>query len=315
VACTTRPRASGTSEPVITATRLDPLTPTTIAALAVRALQEEALLSPKPGLVDRRGSGSHSDMDLPMLLRSAESLQDTFRELALAGSRFPIGQHLRDRIGVLGRMGEATMLEATGGVNTHRGALWTVGLLVTAAGSARAGSTTAVVDVPARAGALARIPDSAGDRPQSSHGQRAMRAYGVRGAAGEASAGFPSIARVALPTLRASRSHGEGEDRARLRALLALVAAVDDTCVLHRGGSEGLRWLQRSARRVQRARRFDSALERLVVRTERRGLSPGGSADLLAGAVFLDSLDRSRDSGPIPVHSSSASREPVHAHL
>jgi triphosphoribosyl-dephospho-CoA synthase len=261
------------------------LTPDAIAALAVSALREEALLTPKPGLVDRNGQGSHPDMTLAMLLDSADSLFDTFAHLARAGAEEPVGQGLRDRVGVLGRAGEALMLRTTGGVNTHRGALWTTGLLATAAGAAQAET-----DIFRIAGALAAIPDSAAAPSSSSHGQLAVRTYGVPGAVGEAAAGFPHIRLNALPTLRSNLAWGETVERAQLRALLALVATLDDTCVLHRGGAAGLRWMQASARRVQGAGCFDSALSRFVARAQRRRLSPGGSADLLSGAVFVDNL-------------------------
>lgn len=262
-----------------------PPTPDTIAALAVSALREEALLTPKPGLIDRNGQGSHPDMTLAMLLDSADSLFDTFADLARAGAGEPVGQSLRDRVGVLGRAGEAQMLQATGGVNTHRGALWTLGLLATAAGVA--GSEADIFRI---AGALAAIPDSAAAPRPSSHGQLAVRTYGVSGAVGEAVAAFPHIRLNALPTLRSSLARGETVERAQLRALLALVATLDDTCVLHRGGAAGLRWMQASARGVQGTGRFDSALSRFVARAKRRRLSPGGSADLLSGAIFVESL-------------------------
>ena len=112
-----------------------PLTSRAIADLAVAALRAEAELTPKPGLVDRRGSGAHTDMDLGMLLASAEALHEGFAECARAAQEMPLGVELRARLGVIGRMAERQMLAATGGVNTHRGALWALGLL--AAGVAR----------------------------------------------------------------------------------------------------------------------------------------------------------------------------------
>jgi len=275
-------------------------TPDTIAALAVSALREEALLTPKPGLVDRNGQGSHRDMTLAMLLDSADSLFDTFAALARAGGDEPVGQSLRDRVGLLGRAGEALMLRATGGVNTHRGALWTLGLLATAAGA-----TTSETDMFRITGNLARLRDSAGRPSSSSHGQTATRMYGVSGAVGEAAAGFPHIRRVALPELRASLAAGETRERAQLRSLMTLVATLDDTCILHRGGASGSRWMQASARGVLTARDFEGALGRFASRAERRRLSPGGSADLLSGSIFVDSLH---------LPPSAVSEEHAHAH-
>jgi triphosphoribosyl-dephospho-CoA synthase len=277
------------------------MTPTFLAELAVDALKAEALLTPKPGLVDQHGSGGHSDMDLPMLLRSADALFDTFRDLAAMGASELDPQHLRDRVGMHGRIGEAMMLDATGGVNTHRGALWTLGLLVTAAASANTED-----DVFRRAAAIARTPDSAGTPAPSSHGQRAMRQYGVVGAVGEATAGFPHIVRFALPELRRSLAHGSSGEGARLRALLALIAMLDDTCILHRGGIEGLRWMQVAAKSTLASPHFEAQAEIFCRRADELSLSAGGSADLLSGAIFVHTLESVR----LPIR-----QEEVHAYV
>ena len=108
-----------------------------LARLAVSALQREARLTPKPGLVDARGPGAHTDMDLPMLLASAEALEPFFAQIADAAASLAWDVALREEIGAVGRSGEAAMLATTGGVNTHRGALWTLGLLVAGAAHAR----------------------------------------------------------------------------------------------------------------------------------------------------------------------------------
>jgi triphosphoribosyl-dephospho-CoA synthase len=267
-----------------------PLTATAIAELAVAAIRAEADLTPKPGLVDQRGSGAHTDMDLAMLHASADSLHNAFAECASAARQSVLGPELRTRLGEIGRAGERVMLEATGGVNTHRGALWALGLL--SAGAALGGELTGAVDVAAR---LALIPDRY-TTATTSHGAHARRRYGVSGAAGEAQAGFPHIRLHALPALRAARRSGAEEGSARLTALLALMATLDDTCVLHRGGREGLRAIQTGAQAVLNARgigttqgrRHFTALDDLCLT---RRLSPGGSGDLLSATVFLDALD------------------------
>ena len=153
------------------------LTDDAIAQLAVSALRAEADLTPKPGLVDQRGSGAHSDMNLAMLHASAEALRSSFTECAAAARQLATGPDLRAAIGVIGRAGEQDMLEATDGVNTHRGALWALGLL--SAGAATEGGVTAAIDVASR---LASIPDPAADGQTLSavsHGARARRRYGV----------------------------------------------------------------------------------------------------------------------------------------
>jgi triphosphoribosyl-dephospho-CoA synthase len=267
------------------------LTSTTIADLAVAAIRAEADLTPKPGLVDQRGPGAHTDMDLTMLHASAESLRTGFAECASAAMQLAPGRELRARLGEIGRTAERDMLAATGGVNSHRGALWALGLL--SAGAALGGGLAEAVDVAAR---LAAIPDRHTTGAPKSHGAHARLRYRVSGAAGEARAGFPHVRLQALPALRAARRSGADEPTARLEALLSLMATLDDTCVLHRGGSAGQRALQAGARAVVAAggfrtsagRRCFTALDDMC-RTRR--LSPGGSGDLLSATLFLDALD------------------------
>jgi triphosphoribosyl-dephospho-CoA synthase len=109
-----------------------PLDARRLGALAAQALREEAMLTPKPGLVDRRGSGAHADMDLALLLRSADALEPHFVRVAESAATMPFGAALRARLGRIGREAEVAMLATTDGVNTHRGAIWALGLLVAA---------------------------------------------------------------------------------------------------------------------------------------------------------------------------------------
>jgi triphosphoribosyl-dephospho-CoA synthase len=122
------------------------------------------------------------------------------------------------------------------------------------------------------------------------------RRYGVAGARGEARHGFPHVVGVALPALRDARESGRPERVARLDALVALVANVDDTCLLHRGGRAALRDARTGARAVLEAGGNGTAAGRRALRSLEAALlghnaAPGGSADLLAAALFLDALD------------------------
>ena len=251
------------------------LTAERVAGLAIAALHAEIDLTPKPGLVDRRGPGAHRDMSAALLHNSADCLYLPLLECVRAGADFAVGTALRARIGVIGRTGEAVMLAITGGVNTHRGALWALGLLSTAVGVGAA-STAEILDTAAR---LARITDPAAPPPAPSHGAIARRRYGVTGALGQAQSGFPTVTEHGLPALRAGGP---------TRALLALMAHLDDTCLLHRGGPAGLKDVQRVARAVLAGTASFDDLDRLCTT---RHLSPGGSGDLLAVTLFLDALD------------------------
>jgi triphosphoribosyl-dephospho-CoA synthase len=265
-----------------------------VADLAVHALLEEAELTPKPALVDRRGGGAHDDMDLGMLFSSAYALRPTFRDLATRAYGCTPSRRLREELAAIGRRGETTMFAITGGVNTHRGAIWALGLLTAAAAMAPAGAPPA--DIAAFAGRVASFPDHCAPT-EVSHGSLVTRRYGVAGARGEARRGFPNVVGIALPVLRATREAGQPERLARLDALVALIAHVDDTCLLHRGGRPALRDAQAGARAViavggnatLAGRRAVRSLEMTLLR---HNASPGGSADLLAAALFLDALDR-----------------------
>jgi triphosphoribosyl-dephospho-CoA synthase len=262
-----------------------------LADVAVWALREEVLLTPKPALVDRRGNGAHRDMDLPLLLRSAVVLKPMFVRVAEAAMKLPPGTPLRERLGRIGRDGEAAMLAATGGINTHRGAIWSLGLLCAAAASAGRACDDAAA-ICERAGRLARLPACASATP--SHGRAAFLRHGARGARGEAEDGFPHVHDVALPALRSARCHGSSEADARLQALIALIARVDDTCLLHRGGRSALDAAQRGARAVLDAGvetvRGKAALHELERELLERNASPGGCADLLAATLYVDRL-------------------------
>lgn len=269
------------------------LRPARLADFAVSALVDEAKLTPKPGLVDQRGSGSHRDLDLAAMLRSAESLRVAFATMARISQSAAPDAALRERLAVVGRYGEQEMLLATGGSNSHRGSIWALGLLI--AGAAIDGSGEAST-VAARAGAIARHPDRFAPNPQS-NGAKASARYGVSGARGEAMAGFPHAVKIGLPVLRSGRHKGLTEDEARIDALIAVMASLDDTCLLHRGGRLALDAAKTGARDVLAAGGFGSNAGRSAFAIlERRlldlGVSPGGSADALAATLFLDRIER-----------------------
>ncbi|GAB3481540.1 triphosphoribosyl-dephospho-CoA synthase [Azotobacter salinestris] len=275
------------------AARLRPSLAERLADLAVQALIDEADLSPKPALVDRRGSGAHRDLDLKLMHASARALWPAFHAMAEAGDA-ELGLPLRETIGRLGREGEARMLAVTGGVNTHRGAIWALGLLVTAAAlEPQQGSAE---QVSLRAARLAWLEDRQRPAQAPSHGERVRQRYGVRGAREEARCGFPGALQHGLPQLRRSRAAGFDENHAQLDALLAIMAQLEDTCVLHRAGLEGLACMQHGARAVLDAggsatlagRRCLKALEHDLLALN---ASPGGAADLLAATLFLDRLE------------------------
>ena len=261
-----------------------------LADLAVDALIDEADLSPKPALVDRRGNGAHTDLHLGLMHASALALWPAFKEMAEAALEIgDVGVPLREAIGRIGREGEQAMLVTTNGVNTHRGAIWALGLLVTAA----ALKPKSIALCAAR---LALLDDRYAPTPLS-HGAQVAQRYGARGAREEAQLGFPSVLQRGLPQLHKSRANGHGEQNARLDALLAIMTELADTCVLYRAGEPGLQAMQAGAQAVLDAggsaslsgrRRLHELDQQLIA----LNASPGGAADLLAATLLLDRIER-----------------------
>jgi triphosphoribosyl-dephospho-CoA synthase len=265
-----------------------------LADVAMDALIDEATLTPKPALVDRRGAGAHSDLDLNKLLCSARALRDTFLRMAQCSVGRRADHALRAQLAQLGREGEIEMLAATGGSNAHRGAIWALGLLVAA--SASGGADMTPHELATLAGRIAALPDSNASSRES-NGIRAGRRYGVSGAKGEAIAGFPHVIDVGLPALWKARATGGTETCARLDALIAIMASLDDTCLLHRGGLPALTTAQLGARTVLALGGSSTpdgwrALLTLDCKLRQLNASPGGCADLLAACLYIDRLYR-----------------------
>ena len=264
-----------------------------LSKLAWQSLIAEAELTPKPGLVDGRGSGSHSDLSLDLMRRSADAIAPYFTRMALASAEAQIDTSLRAVVAGIGRQAEAAMLRATSGSNAHKGAIWILGLLLCAASLSEDSRPELVAE---SAGYLARLPDRA--RPQVvSHGDVVRERYGTAGARGEAYVNFPHVVKIGLPALKAARTSGRTERDSRLTALLAIMSHLDDTCVLYRGGPEAQRIVHKGAARVIKlggpgSPKGNAALIALGQELVSRCISPGGSADLLAATLFLDALER-----------------------
>jgi len=260
-----------------------------LARAAVQALADEAELTPKPALVDLRGSGAHHDLSLRLLIRSARTLEPHFVLMAAAAYCHASDISLRKRLGLLGREAERAMMNTTGGVNAHRGAIWGLGLLVAATSQ---NADMRAESICRRAALIAALPDS-GAIPQPTNGARVAERYGAGGARVEAQSGFPHLLNAGLPALRQGRMRGLGEPHARLDALLAIMTTLEDTCLLHRGGRKALTVAQTGAARVLANGGSSTVDGQEALRHLHESLmalwsSPGGSADLLAATLFVD---------------------------
>ena len=274
-----------------------------VAREAHRAIVREARLSPKPGLVDERSSGVHRDMDLSLLLASADAIAPYLAHCTkLAAQRAMRGidcpRALMGRLRAIGIEAEKAMFSVTKGVNTHKGMIFSIGLLCGAAGTLIGqGRELKPRDVCEMAARVAKgVSDHFYSLPPSSRtkGEENFLNYQSLGIRGEAENGFQSVLGKALPELARARVRFD-DDFAAIRALLALMTVVDDSNVLYRAGSEGLRNMQQLAKQVLDSSWPDGAnSEDLFAQLEdfckHLSISPGGSADLLAVALFLDAI-------------------------
>lgn len=274
--------------------------PTTapLGALASEALRVELALDPKPGLVTPTRRGSHADMDHTTFIASIAALDAYFVDCAVLGAARVEFAELRERAIVA----EKEMLAATGGVNTHKGAIFTLGLLTAAAGWRAAhhlaAPTVSLGKIVGRlwGAALVAHGTQMPNHGPLSNGQRALLLHSVPGAREHAAAGFPTLFTITLPALRQAMSRAAGPDSACLHALLTTMAVLPDTNLVHRGGPDGLLWAQQASERFVAGGSvfvpgWQRKLERLARQFEARWLSPGGSADLLSAAWFVHRLE------------------------
>ena len=270
-----------------------------LADFAVDALVAEVNLTPKPALVDQRGSGAHDDLTLELMERSAHSLHPMFVAMAqVAVQHKTCSQALREVIGEIGRVGEATMLQTTHGVNTHRGAIWALGLMVTASAlRSLDAKPVQAIELCQLAGKIAQLEDRFIPQQALSHGQQVQKALGISGAKAQAQQGFPAIVNFGLPELYKSRQTQGNEITARVDALLAMMTTLDDTCVLYRAGATGLARMQQGAQKVLALGGYSTLHGQgafHLLEQDLLGLraSPGGVADLLAATLFIDRVEQ-----------------------
>jgi triphosphoribosyl-dephospho-CoA synthase len=269
-----------------------------IGRAAVRSLWHELVLYPKPGLVSLHDTGAHDDMNADTFIRSLFALSRFFGDVTAAGAAGARFETLRS----LGVGAETAMLAATRGRNTHRGAIFALGLLSAAVGRTVERGETPSDAIVRRTLLACWGADLSCARQRTgtlSNGLVVARRYGVSGARGEALRAFPSVFDFALPALRQALARGCDPRRAQLGAFFALLAHVDDTNILHRGGAEGLAFVRRAAREFCDS--GDVYASDAITRAEAihrefvaRRLSPGGCADLLAAALFVHDVQTMR---------------------
>lgn len=249
--------------------------PYVMAHLATEALERELSLTPKPGLVDRTDNGAHTDMDFALMMRSIDALTPGLAAMANAAN-------VADAV-ARGQEAEKAMFEATGGVNTHKGAIFCIGItLLSAMQLYRHGEE---ISVSALSATISRLAAEIADAPTQSHGSEARRRYKVGGALGNAYDGYRRLFESWLPYYKKHRDDRDAE----YKTLLTIMTEIDDTNVLHRAGEEGAKWLKEQSADLL----ADFSIDRLqAFNTEctTRNISPGGAADMLSLTILIDSI-------------------------
>jgi len=268
-----------------------------VGALAVQSLLDEVCTTPKPGLVDRRNSGSHRDMDIFTFTASAAALSPYFLSCAEIGIQTASASpeetfHL---LRAAGLRAEQDMYRATKGVNTHKGAIFTMGILCGAAGrlwdpGKNWDPETLLQEVSAMT--KEAMAEDLRQGREDTAGQRLYARQGISGIRGEAARGLPSVEKIGLPVYRGCLAKGLDRNMAGAVTLLHLIAKVEDTNMLSRGGNqgaaEGAAWAQAliEGGQIPTAGQMEELDDRFI----RRNLSPGGCADLLAAVYFVEGL-------------------------
>ena len=252
--------------------------PYLVADLAERALRLELDTTPKPGLVDRRDNGAHKDMDYALMSKSISALRPYLTRLAVESAKDIDPAKIKE----IGIEAEKAMLKATGGVNTHKGALFCIGLSVAAASylASTTGSVEAYSFKELVSRAASEIPSARG-----THGAEVKRSFKAVGALENARAAYPELFTDWLPYYRSL----EGDPFRCHKTLLHIMTTLDDTNILHRRGAEGLAHAEAEAARLLEDF-SESGLSSLNKDFIRENISPGGSADMLSLTIFINSI-------------------------
>lgn len=264
----------------------------TIASLAVKALLYEVSVSPKPGLVDRFNNGSHSDMTFYSFVDSAVVLYPYFKNAFVLGLSEQSFAECFKKLRELGKQAEKTMFDATKGINTHKGAVFSLGIVCCAtAWAKRTGNSVFQCCSELTAGIIDSDFNNLSTENCTTAGQKLFLEYGLTGVRGELESGLPSVECYGLPVLEKLLSEGKSIDEAGSNALLSLIANTYDTNMINRGGLDKSMQIKKKVEKlISKGFVTKSEIQKLDNVFIKDHLSPGGCADLLAICFFVHFL-------------------------
>lgn len=267
-----------------------------ISFLAKESLIDEVSATIKPGLVDKFSNGSHNDMSLDTFIKSAKALEPYFKECFLIGEKTKKdeAQAVFLLLKAAGIEAEKEMYKATGGVNTHKGAVYSLGLICGAIGRLY-DTENPIFDIEKILTTAAELCKDAAEKDLQNAsgktaGERLYKELKIKGIRGQAALGFPDVKNIALPAFEKALCEGKTKNDAAIICLLSLISSVEDTNLYKRGGKEGFEFARIFARKLICEGISQEKLIEMDREFIKRNLSPGGSADLLALTLFLHSL-------------------------
>ena len=271
-----------------------------VGDICCKALLSEVSATPKPGLVDSANNGAHRDMDITTFRKSAAAISPyfvAFTEYGYNSAALTEKNSLKEGRGI-GLEAEKAMFEATGGVNTHKGMIFSGGLICMTAG--RLFRLNEAVTVENICDTVAKTVEGISSEDYSentlkdkdclTNGEKIYKKYGLSGPRGEAESGYNTVRCYGLPFFKAALGKNMTENEAMVRTLLYIMSIVDDTNVINRGGMDACEYVKRkSAALCNGTLEEICEFDKLLIE---KNLSPGGCADLLAVTVILYNLEK-----------------------
>lgn len=292
------------------------------------ALLGEVFTTPKPGLVDLWDNGAHKDMNWITFQKSTEAITPYLTKMYEEGYRWTGGDETLEglflKIRKTGKMAEKEMYRSTGGVNTHKGMLLSMGVVCASLGYCKKtyfghlkayGEKTELLIIE-EIFRIARLMTERvlkeelkqmEEKIPGTHGERLYFQYRERGIRGEVLDGFPVVRKNAYPKLMKLMKNKDKsicQSQVNLQVLLTIMNHLRDTNVLNRGGEEGLIWIQKESEEILKAggAYSEEGLDRLIRMNQTcivKNISSGGAADQLALTLFLWQAVNDRE---IPVY-------------
>lgn len=263
-----------------------------LSNMALKAIIEEVSTMPSFGLVSPSTMGSHKDMDYYTFLDSSFAIAPYLKDMAERGYSFHSPKEIFEAIRPVGIEAEKEMFKVTGGVNTHKGMIFLIGVIISAVAKTiydKRGFEAVTEVIAEMCSDILRDFDGLEGKIELTHGEKLYLKYGFTGIRGEVQKGLGFLFKDILPFYECSDLKG---NHLFAETLLRLMAVVDDSTIVHRQDIEVLNYVKKRSKEIllmggmttEKGRLEAEEFEKYCIR---ENISPGGSADLLAAVIFL----------------------------